>query len=103
MKSGAIDVKSFAQASADLGSVLDTATLDSLPVVISREDGEAAVVISLSTWNTLQENARLDSDPEVSARLEESIAQADRGEMIETERRDDRYVPVAAATAEAAE
>lgn len=55
MSSAALDVKTFAQASADLRAVLDTATQDSLPVVISREDGEAAVVISLSTWNNLQE------------------------------------------------
>lgn len=102
MKSAAIDVKTFAQASADLKAVLDTATQDSMPVVISRDDGEPAVVISLDSWNRLQEAAAvLNETPSSRKALDEAIAELDAGGGIETELGPDGfYHPVRRVAAE---
>ena len=74
----ALDVKTFAQASADLAAVLDAASAARKPLVIAREDGEPVDVVPLSVWNALAEEEASDA-PVVSERLRESIAELDAG------------------------
>ena len=95
MTSPALDVKTFAQAAADLKGVLDAASSTGRPVIIAREDGEPVVVVPLSVWNARAEEEAA-ADEAAYARLRESIAQAERGEFVEAEWNGERYAPVAA-------
>ena len=92
----ALDVRTFAQADADLAGVLDAASAAGKPVIIAREDGEPVVVVPLSVWNARAEEEKEAEAAPMSERLCESIAQAERGEFVETEWNGERYVPVAA-------
>ncbi len=85
MKSGAIDVKTFSDARANLKSVMDQVVQDHVPVIISRRKAEPVVMISLSEWNSWQETAYLNSNPANRQALDQSIAQAQAGEMVEVE------------------
>ncbi len=85
MKSAAIDVTTFSEARANLKSVMDRVVEDHIPVVISRRKAESVVMISLSEWNSWQETNYLNSTAANRKALDEAVAQADRGELIETE------------------
>lgn len=94
MKSAAVDVKTASQVRANLKAVLDTVTEQRTPVIISRRKREPVVMVPLSEWNRWQER-----DGAVSAGLDESIAQAERGELFMAERTADGYVLVERAAA----
>jgi antitoxin YefM len=85
MKSGAIDVKTFSDARANLKSVMDQVVENHVPVIISRRKAEPVVMISLSEWNSWQETAYLNATPANRQALDQSIAQAEAGEIIEVE------------------
>lgn len=83
MKSAAVDVTTFSEARANLKSVMDRVVENHLPVIISRRKAEPVVMISLSDWNAWQETAYLNSTAANRKALDESIAQADAGDLIE--------------------
>jgi antitoxin YefM len=85
MKSAAVDVKTFSEARANLKAVMDSVVENCIPVIISRRKAEPVVMISLSEWNSLQETAYLNSSPANRKRLDDAIAQADAGLLIEVE------------------
>ncbi len=83
MKSGAIDVKTFSDARANLKSVMDQVVQDHVPVIISRRKAEPVVMISLSEWTPWQETAYLNSTPANRQALDAGIAAAEAGDLIE--------------------
>ena len=85
MKSAAIDVTTFSEARANLKSVMDKVVEDRVPMIISRRKAEPVVMISLSEWNSWQETMYLNSTAANRKALDEAMAEADRGELIETE------------------
>lgn len=85
MKSAAIDVKTFSDARANLKSVMDQVVQDHMPVIISRRRAEPVVMMSLSDWNSWQETAYLNSTPANRAALDEAMAEAEAGDLIEVE------------------
>ena len=85
MKSAAIDVKTFSDARANLKSVMDQVVQDHVPVIISRRRAEPVVMMSLSDWNSWQETAYINSTVANRTALDESVAQADAGDLIEVE------------------
>ena len=85
MKSAAVDVKTFSEARANLKAVMDSVVDNAIPVIISRRKAEPVVMVSLSEWNALQETAYLNSTAANRARLDESIAQAEAGDLIEVQ------------------
>lgn len=85
MKSAAVDVTTFSEARANLKSVMDRVVDNHVPMIISRRKAEPVVMISLSDWNAWQETAYLNSTAANRKALDESIAQADAGDMIEVE------------------
>ena len=85
MKSAAIDVKTFSDARANLKSVMDQVVNDHVPMIISRRKAEAVVMISLSDWNSWQETAYLNSTPANRAALDQAMAEANAGDLIEVE------------------
>ena len=85
MKSAAVEVKTFSEARANLKSVMDRVVEDHVPVIISRRKAEPVVMISLSEWNSWQETNYLNSTAANRQALDESIAQANAGDLIEVE------------------
>lgn len=49
------------------------------PTLITRRQGEPAVLLGMTEWNSIQETMHLLSTPANSVRLTESIAQANAG------------------------
>jgi antitoxin YefM len=85
MKSASIEAVTYSHARQNLKAVMDTAINDSIPVVVTRRNGKAVVILSLDTWNASNETDYLLSTPANKAALLESIAALDRGEGIEVE------------------
>lgn len=66
---------SFSDARSNLKSVLDRVALDRDTTLITRRNGEDAVVMSLDTYNSLMETLHLLRNPANAAHLQHSIAQ----------------------------
>jgi antitoxin YefM len=82
MKSASIEAVTYSHARQNLKAVMDTAINDSIPVVVTRRNGKAVVILSLDTWNASNETDYLLSTPANKAALLESIAALDRGEGV---------------------
>lgn len=78
-----MEVLSYSEARKNLKSVMDKVVADHSEVIITRRNGEAVVMVSLSEWNSILETEHLLRSPENARRLRESIAQAERGELVE--------------------
>lgn len=71
---------SFSEARSNLKSVLDRVSLDRDTTLITRRNGEDAVVMSLETYNSLMETLHLLKTPANAAHLARSIAQYQGGQ-----------------------
>ena len=80
-----MNVMTYSDARAQLKSVMDSAINDQQEVIVTRKQGEAVVVVSLETWNAINETLHLLSSPANAARLRSSIAQLDAGRGQERE------------------
>ncbi len=78
-----MEVLSYSDARKNLKSVMDKVIADRSEAIITRRNGEAVVMVSLADWNSIVETEYLLSSPENAKRLRESIAQAERGELVE--------------------
>lgn len=78
-----MDVMSYSEARKNLKSVMDKVVADHSEAIITRRNGEAVVMVSLSEWNSIRETEYLLRSPENARRLRESIAQLDCGEGLE--------------------
>ena len=74
-----MDVVSYSDARANLKSVLDRVVDDNEEVVVTRTRGEPVVIVSLESWNAIQETLYLLSSPENARALRSSIAELDAG------------------------
>jgi antitoxin YefM len=72
-------VETFTNTRNNLKAVLDRVVASRAPVKISRQRGEAVVLISESEWESIEETLHLLSSPKNASRLAESIAQLDAG------------------------
>lgn len=66
----------------NLASVLDQVQEDHAPVMITRKNGTAAVVLSLDDFHAYEETVYLLSSPANAARLKDSVAQAEQGAVM---------------------
>ena len=80
-----MDVMTYTDARSELKSVMDRAIHDRQPVVITRKNREAAVMISLDEYNAMVETLNLLRSPENARRLRRSIDQLDAGKGITTD------------------
>ena len=63
----------------DLAKVLDKVNDDHKPMIITRQNGKPAVVISLEDFQAYEETAYLMASPKNAARLNEAIGQVAEG------------------------
>ena len=67
----------------NFSKTLDKVIDDCEPVIVVRNGKRPTVHMSLDHYNGLLETLRLTSSPRNAVRLEESLAQADRGELLD--------------------
>lgn len=77
-----MEVLSYSDARKNLKSVMDKVVEDRSEAIITRRNGEAVVMVSLSEWNSILETEHLLASPENARRLREGIAQLNRGEGV---------------------
>ena len=77
--------ETFSNARNNLKAVLDRVVADHAPIKITRQRGEAVVVISERDWESIEETLYLLSSPRNAERLLSSIAELDAGKGIERE------------------
>lgn len=66
-----------------LAGMLDKVNDDQKPLLITRQNGKPAVVMSLEEFHSYEEMAYLMASPKNAARLAESIAQINEGKTVE--------------------
>ncbi len=74
-----MDVLTFAETRTKLKQVMDRVVTDRCPVVVTRQTGEAVVMVSLADWNIMEETLHLHSTPANAERLLASIRELDAG------------------------
>lgn len=74
-----MNVVTFSEARAGLKAVMDEVCADHSPTIITRQSGEAVVVMSLTDFNSIEETLYLLESPNNASRLMESIAQLKAG------------------------
>lgn len=67
----------------NLSSVLDKVNNDHTPIVVTRQNAKAAVVISLEDYNSYEETAYLMSSPKNANRLNKSIQEIENGKLTQ--------------------
>ena len=78
----AMQIVSFSEARESFKAVLDRVEADADVTLITRRQAQAAVVMSLDTYNSLMETVHLLRSPANAAHLHRSLEQAERGELL---------------------
>ena len=76
-----MDAITFSTARGNLVETMRRVCQDHEPVIITRRGGEAVVMMSLADYNAIEETAYLLRSPANTARLRESLAQAEAGRI----------------------
>lgn len=71
-----MDVITYSNFRKNLSDSLDKVTEDRSPILITRQSGEPAVLISLKDFNAYEETAYLLSNPRNAERLRKSLTSA---------------------------
>ena len=74
-----MNILTFSEARAGLKAVMDDVCTDHSPTVITRQNGEAVVMLSLADFNSIEETLFLLGSPKNASRLMESLAQLKAG------------------------
>lgn len=77
-----MDTLSYSAFRTNLASVLDKVNDDHKPVMITRQNGKPAVVISLEDFHAYEETAYLMASPKNARRLNEAIAEVENHQLI---------------------
>jgi antitoxin YefM len=88
-----MDVVTYSDTRANLKAVMDRVVKDKTPVVVTRQKGEAVVMVSLSDWNAIEETLHLLSTPANARRLRAGIRQLDAGQGVRRALSDRRSPP----------
>jgi antitoxin YefM len=80
-----MQVVNFTEARNNLKSLCDAVYADSEEVIVNRKNGENVVIISLESYNALQETAYLLASPKNKERLLNSLAHARAGKVTQRE------------------
>ncbi|TNG94925.1 type II toxin-antitoxin system prevent-host-death family antitoxin [Pasteurellaceae bacterium USgator11] len=78
-----MQIVSYTELRKNLANSLDKVVADRSPLIITRQNAEAAVLISLKDFNAYEETAYLLSSPKNAERLRHSLAQVKAGEVTQ--------------------
>lgn len=74
-----MDVMTYAEAQTQLNSIMDSAIHDMQEIVVTRGGGESVVIVSLDTWNSVNETLHVLSTPKNASRLRAAMVQLNAG------------------------
>ena len=80
-----MDTMSYSSFRSHLASTLDKVNDDHKPVLITRQNGEPAIVMSLEDFKAYEETAYLMASPKNAARLNQAISEVEEGKTIQHE------------------
>lgn len=80
-----MDVITYSDFRANLAATLDQVNDDHSPVLITRQKGKPAIVMSVDDFNSFKETAYLMSSPKNAQALNEAIARVEAGETEQHE------------------
>lgn len=80
-----MDTMSYSAFRSQLAHTLDKVNDDHNPVLITRQNGKPAVVMSLEDFHSYQETAYLMASPKNAERLNQAIAQIEGGQATTRE------------------
>ena len=80
-----MDTLSYSAFRAQLASVLDKVNDDHKPVMITRQNGKPAIVMSVEDFQSYEETAYLMASPKNAKRLSQAIAEVESGQTIQKE------------------
>jgi antitoxin YefM len=78
-----MEVVSYSKLRQNLKAHIDRVCDDQAPLLVTRQNGEPVVMMSLVAYEGLEETLYLLSDPANAEHLRKSIAQAEAGEFVE--------------------
>lgn len=71
---------SYSEARANLNAMIDKVVADRVPLAITRQRGEGAVLVSASEWASIEESLYLLRSPKNAERLLEAVRGFDAGD-----------------------
>lgn len=74
-----MDTMSYTAFRTQLAGTLDKVNDDHKPILVTRQNGKPAVVMSLEDFQAYEETAYLMASPKNAARLNQAIAEAEAG------------------------
>ncbi|HSP58037.1 type II toxin-antitoxin system prevent-host-death family antitoxin [Halomonas sp. TRM85114] len=80
-----MDTVTYSHFRSHLAKVLDRVNDDHVPVLITRQNGKPAIVMSVEDFKSYEETAYLMASPRNAQRLNEAIAEVERGDGLEHE------------------
>lgn len=80
-----MDTISYSAFRSNLATTLDKVNDNHKPVMITRQNGKPAVVISLEDFQAYEETAYLMASPKNAERLNQAIAEVEAGKTIQRE------------------
>ena len=80
-----MDVMSYSSLRNNLASTLDKVNEDHISILITRQNGRPAVIMSLEDFKSYEETAYLMSSPKNAERLSQSIAEIEAGKSTQHE------------------
>jgi len=80
-----MNILTFSEARAGLKAVMDDVCTDHSPTIITRQSGDAVVMLSLADFNSIEETLYLLGSPKNANRLLESIEQLKAGKARKRE------------------
>ena len=78
-----MDAISYSNFRNHLASTLDKVNDDHVPILITRQNGKPAVVISLDDFKSYEETAYLMASPKNAARLNQAIAEIEASKTLQ--------------------
>ena len=78
-----MDTMSYSLFRSHLASTLDKVNDDHKPVLITRQNGKPAIVMSLEDFKAYEETAYLMASPKNAARLNQAIAEVEAGKTVQ--------------------
>lgn len=77
-----MDTINYTTLRSNLANVLDKVNDDHNPVLVTRQNGKPAVILSLEDYKSFEETAYLMASPANAQRLNQAIAEVEAGKVV---------------------